>query len=188
MKEDLGEIERRLDTLPQGLKEHSERTSRLCFDLANRFGCDPEKARLAGLAHDIARAMSSEELISRAMDYNLEIGPIEGRVPVLLHGLVGAEILRRELGITDVEILGAVRCHSTGRGGMSLLDKVVFIGDKLDPGRNEAHPAIERIRELSKENLDQALLEFFNRQIASLAESGRLIHPATVEARNEFLL
>ncbi len=180
-------VEGRLDLLPSWLRDHCERTSMVCLELACRFGCDPKKAQLAGLAHDIARAMSSEELLSRAKDYGLEIGWIEKRVPILLHGPVGAEILKNELGITDGEILQAVSCHSTGRGGMSLLDKVVFIGDKIEPGK-DLYPGMERVRQLAEGNLDHALLEFLNQEIASLIENGALIHPATVEARNELVL
>lgn len=181
-------ISRRLKALPQGLQAHCQQVSRICLILAHRFGADPEKARLAGLVHDIARTLTEKELLALAQSYRLAINEVERKVPLLLHGPVGAEILRRDLGITDPEVLQAVSCHTTGRKDMSLLDKVVFLADKIEPGKSILYPEIDRVRELADKDLDQAVVEFLSWQIELLARNGSLLHLATVEARNSLLL
>lgn len=137
--------------------------------------------------HDLARDRSPEELLSLAADFHISPNEVERRLPLLLHGPVGAEILRHQWGILDKEILEAVRCHTTAASGMSRLAKIVFLADKLEPGKAELYPGLGKVRRLAHHNLDLALLEFLNWQIAFLVRRKALLHPATVQARNELL-
>lgn len=186
-KESLAEARRRLSSRPPWLLEHCEAVAALCRELARIFGEDEEKAELTGLLHDITRDKSPEELLRLARDFNLTINEIEKKMPLLLHGAVAAEILRREWGIKDEDILDAVRHHTNAAPGMSKLAKIVFLADKLEPGKAKLYPGLGKVRKLARRNLDQALLEFLNWQIAFLARRKAILHPAALQARDELL-
>jgi len=134
-------IQRRVRRLPKGLQAHIYRVMNIARELAQRHGMDPERASLGMLAHDVARAMSDEELTHRATELGLPIGVVESRVPVLLHGPVGAEILRREDGLADDMLYLAVYWHSTGHPSLDTLGKLVFLADKLDPQKISYYPS-----------------------------------------------
>jgi predicted HD superfamily hydrolase involved in NAD metabolism len=175
--------------LPRGLAEHVERVvaeaDRLAAGLRD---VDREQVELAAWGHDIARALSHQELLAKAREFGLEVSPVEVEAPILLHGPVGAEILRREHGIDDPEVLAAARFHSTGRRGMSLLEKVIFVADKVEPGKVRARPTLARVRELADRDLDAAILEYLDQLLAMASEEGWPLHPQAVAARNELLL
>jgi predicted HD superfamily hydrolase involved in NAD metabolism len=175
--------------LPRGLAEHVERVVAEADRLAAGFEeLDREQLELAAWGHDIARALSRQELLARARGFGLEVSPVEEEAPILLHGPVGAEILRQEHGIDDPEVLAAARFHSTGRAGMSLLEKVIFVADKIEPGKVRAKPALARVRELAERDLDAAILEYLDQMLVVAREEGWPLHPQAVAARNELLL
>ncbi len=175
--------------LPRGLAEHVERVVAEADRLAAAFGeLDREQVALAAWGHDIARALSPQELLTRARGFGLEVSPVEEEAPILLHGPVGAEILRQEHGIDDRQVLAAARFHSTGRAGMSLLEKVIFVADKIEPGKVRAKPALARVRELADRDLDAAILEYLDQMLVVAREEGWPLHPQAVAARNELLL
>jgi predicted HD superfamily hydrolase involved in NAD metabolism len=175
--------------LPRGLAEHVERVVAEADRLAAGFKeLGREQVELAAWGHDIARALSPQELLPRARRFGLTVSPVEEEAPILLHGPVGAEILRREYGIDDREVLAAARFHSTGRAGMSLLEKVIFVADKIEPGKVRAKPALARVRELADRDLDAAILEYLDQMLVVAREEGWPLHPQAVAARNELLL
>ncbi len=176
-----------LGRLPRGLQEHIERVRQEAKLLARRYGVDLELADRAAVAHDLARALSSEELFSLARRYGVEIGPVEKFLPVLLHGPV-AEQLLREWGEEHPQVLEAVRWHTTAQRGMSDLAKLVFLADKLDPAKERRYSFLEQVRRLSEESLDAALLEFLSQELMSHFRDQGVIHPASLEARNELLM
>ena len=180
-------LEALLDALPDGLRRHAATVREKALDLAYIHGVDPAKAELASAAHDIARAMKEEELRERARAYGLDVHPVDDNVPVLLHGPVGAEMLRRECGIDDAEILEAVRWHSTFNRGLGPVAKIAFLADKLDEHKAGRYPFQQRVDALSRENLDAAVLAFIREEIASLLKANRLIHPASIEGLNYLL-
>jgi len=104
------------------------------------------------------------------------------------YGAVAALWLQRQDGIEDEQILEAVRWHTTGRKGMGLVAKVVFLADKLDPRKVERFPYLKGVSRLARHSLDQALLEFLNYELDYFLKEGILIHPASVELRNELIL
>ncbi len=180
-------IANRLASLPQGLQAHINRVRDIALELAPLHGVDPEQASLGALAHDIARAMSDQELLERASRLGLIVGVVEQHVPLLLHGPVGAEILRREDGLEDDSIYLAVYWHTTGHLSLESLGKVVFLADKLDPRKLNRYPDQPRLRELAEQDLDQAMLDFLTREIISLASRGEMVHPAMLGARNHLV-
>lgn len=169
------------------MREHVLRVREIALGLARRYGADGEKVWLAASAHDIARAMDDARLLSEAQELGIPVGPLEEAVPFLLHGPVGAGLLRRQ-GAVDPEIYQAVYWHSTARAGMTLVEKVVFLADKLDPEKAIRYPYLTQLEALGAESLDGAVLEFLNQDMARLLRSGRLVHPASLEARNDLLL
>ena len=118
----------------------------------------------------------------------IPVHPVEAAVPVLLHGPVGAELLRRRDGLEDREVYEAVYWHSTAHKDLGVLGKIVFLADKLDPHKLARYPYIGDIEDLAATSLDRAVAEFLGRELVDLIGQGSLVHPASVEARNRLLL
>ena len=159
----------------------------IALDLAQRHGADRGKVWLAASAHDLAREWSGPELLARAGELGIESGLPEEVASVFLHGPVAAELLKRQ-GLDDPEVYNTVFWHSTARAGMTLVEKVVYLADKLDPEKAHRYPYLPEIRKLANDGLDEAILEFRGRDIARLLCSGGFVHPATLGARNQLLL
>ena len=187
LSSDNPKLDALLAQLPAGLRQHLARTRDKALELAAIHDVDPLKAGVAALAHDIARGMKDVELVRGAGAYGLTLHPVEERVTVLLHGPVGAEMLRRECGIEDPEVLEAVRWHSTFNWGLGPVARVAFLADKLDHHKASRYPYLERIDRLAEEDLDAAILSFLQEEMASRIGAGQLVHPASVEGLNELL-
>jgi predicted HD superfamily hydrolase involved in NAD metabolism len=150
--------------LPKGLVQHIEGMLAEAKDLGRRHGLDEAQVELAAWGHDIARHLSSQELLRAARRFGLQISPAEQEAPILLHGAVGAQILRCDYGIEEPEVLAAVRFHTTGRPRMSLLEKVIFVADKISPDKVRANPGLARMKELAQADLDAAVEEYFRQR------------------------
>ncbi len=185
---DLAAVQRRVDRLPAGLQAHIHRVVEIARELAVCHGINQEQAALAALAHDVARAMTDGELLRRAAGMGLPIGVVDRRVPILLHGPVGAEILQQEAGLTDISIYKAVYWHTTANPDLDELGKVVFIADKLDPAKIDSYPYLPQIRQMALQDLDRAILHFLTRQAMDRLNRGELVHPVMVETRNALLV
>ena len=185
---DLAAVQRRVDRLPAGLQAHIHRVVEIARELAVCHGMNQEQAALAALAHDVARAMTDGELLRRAAGMGLPIGVVDRRVPILLHGPVGAEILQQEAGLTDISIYKAVYWHTTANPDLDELGKVVFIADKLDPAKIDSYPYLPQIRQMAFQDMDRAILHFLTRQAMDRLNRGELVHPVMVETRNALLV
>ena len=182
-------IRQRVKTLPAGLQAHIGRAQDVARELAPHHNVDPDRAALGILAHDVARAMPGPELIARATGFRLPISPVEESVPLLLHGPVGAEILRVEDGLAagdeEADLYQAVYWHTTFHPTLvDEMGKVVFLADKLDPNKRKRIPYQPEIMELAVEDLNAAILEFLTRQVVDLADRGKEVHPMMLEARD----
>ena len=182
-------IRRRVAALPGGLQAHIGRAQEVARALAPYHGVDPERAALGILAHDVARAMPGPELIAQANRFHLPIRPVEESVPLLLHGPVGAEILRVEDGLAawgeEEDLYQAVYWHTTFHPNLvDEVGKVVFLADKLDPNKRRRIPYQPEIMVLAVENLDAAIEEFLDQQILDLQGKGKAVHPIMLEARD----
>ena len=180
-------INRRVARLPAGLQAHIQRVKEIAEELAPLHGVDLELASLAALAHDAARAMPDAELLAQARRLDVPVGFVDEKVPVLLHGPVGAEILRREDGLNDASIHAAVYWHTYAHPSLDALGKIVFLADKLDPQKARRYPYQTRLRELAGVDLDRAILEFLTNELAAQTRRGHLIHPQLVESRNHLI-
>ena len=168
------------------LYRHSIATQQLTAELAEMYGADREKANIAGLLHDCAKALSNAELLSHAELYRLPVDEIQLMQPGLLHAPVAAKLVQAELGITDEEILHAISVHNTGCPGMSGLDRALYLADCSEPDRE--YPGVETIRELIiGGDLNGALLVAMDRKISYVIQKRQMLHPLSVDARNDLL-
>ena len=147
--------------------------------LAWRWNADRTAARRAALLHDMTKELSEPAQLKLCENYDIVALPWERGKP--LHALTGAAVARREFHATEEEAL-AVRWHTTGRQGMSLLEKVIFLADYVDGTRRFS--GVDKLRRLCYENLDAALALGLETTIRQLLNKRRLIFPATLEARN----
>ncbi len=106
---------------------------------------------------------------------------------MLLHGRIGAKWLELDDGVSDADVLEAVRWHTTGRRDMGPIAKTVFLADKLDPEKISRFPRLERVAALAEKGLDAAILEYLNQELEHLLQQGFLIHPASVALRNQLI-
>lgn len=167
--------------------EHSLGVADTAAMLAARFGVDVEKARIAGLLHDCAREYAVTELAFEAARRSIDYGEVERAMPLLLHAYVGAKRAAELYGVDDDEIRQAIRRHTVGGEHMTKLDKIIYFADMIEPQRD--YPEVKALRELARTaELDEMLLEGLSKSIEFILQTGRLIHPATVAARNEILL
>lgn len=169
--------------LSEKRKKHVYGVAETAGKLAEQYGCDPKKAESAALFHDMFRSTPVEVLNMYVRQLGLDKVYLDNAN--LAHGPVAAVIMERDYGISDPDLLNAVRYHTTGRAGMSLLEKVVYLADAIEPGR--VYPGIDEIRELAQKSLDQACLRSMERSIAYIQERGLFLHPDTVSARNDLI-
>ena len=159
MKEpDLRKIRRSMENkLDHKRFEHTLGVAYTAAALAMRYGEDMHEALLAGLLHDCAKCMSNDKRLAICEKYNIAISEAERKNPFLLHAKVGSFLAMKKYGVSDKNVINAILNHTTGRPGMSLLEKIIWIADYIEPGRKQA-PNLARIRQLAFEDLDQALL------------------------------
>ena len=180
----LAELDKALAELPSGLRLHIYRVRDEAVSMAARFQADVSQVEQASLAHDIARAYGEEELLTAAREWDIPIGPVEQRIPLLLHGPVGMEIARHRLGIREEAVLKAIRWHSTGCQGLGLVGQIVFLADKLEPQKVRRRPFLARVHQLADGDLHSAILEFLREEMVDRLRKGDLIHPASLEMWN----
>lgn len=161
---------------------HSLGVSETAELLAEKFGCDPRRAALAGLVHDCARDLDDEELLKRAREAGIQASYEEKICPLLLHGPVGAVISRNHFGIEDEEVLRAVAVHTTGAPEMSPLDKIVYIADKIEPGRR--YEAVSSLRAAAQRGLNEGMAACLAHFILFLVSRGLVVHPDMVRTWN----
>lgn len=173
------------NTASDSLFAHCLGVEKTALKLAGLYGADSEKAALAGLLHDYAKGLSNEKLYRIAVENDLA-DELSLQEPGLLHAPVGAWLLKSELGIDDAEILEAVKVHTTGVAGMSLLGKIVYLADYIEPGRTQA--GVKIVREIAFSDLEKALLEAVNLTIKKVLDRGKILHPNSISFRNSLII
>lgn len=164
---------------------HSLGTADTAKNLALKYGLDAEKAYTAGLLHDAAKCFPKEKSL-RIIDEHLEIEETERENYKTIHAPVSAYIAKEYFGVTDSEILSAIRWHTIGKTGMSLFEKIIFLADKIEPNTRDADYRNELIKLLDEENgLDKALLKCYKMTIISLVERNLKICPLTIDIYND---
>lgn len=146
--------------------------------LAMKYGEDIKAARIAGVLHDCAKCFTGEKLLTVCKKNHLEVTEVEKRNPFLLHGKVGAFLAKEKYEIDDSDVLNAISYHTTGRENMSLLEKIIFIADYIEPGRKQASN-LQEIRELAFHNIDDCMVRILADTLAYLKKSGKEIDDMT---------
>lgn len=161
--------------------QHSVGVEEVACDMAVIFGYDMEKAQFAGLLHDCARHLSDEELIKKCKEYDLPVSEVERKCGFLLHGKVGAVFTRDIYGIKDEDILSSIIYHTTGRPAMSLLEKIIFTADYIEPYRKPL-PRIHEIRSAAYTDIDLAVTMVLENMLNYLRDSGSVIDTLSLDA------
>ena len=164
---------------------HSLNVADSAAELSEIYGCDKEKAYLAGILHDITKEEGLDaqyELIERNSH---KLTKLERNNPAVIHQMSGEAYCRLELGITDEEILSAIRYHTTGKANMTTLQKVVYTADFISADRN--YPDVEEMRSLALKSLDDAMLYSLKYTITKLTSKAELIHSDSFECYNSVL-
>ena len=135
--------------------EHSLNVAERAVFLAEKYGADPEKAYFAGLIHDICKGIPSEEQLAMIKAEGIEPDEDTLKSPALWHSIAGAIYAEHELCVSDEDVLNAVRYHTSGRGNMSILEKVIYMADLTSAERN--YPDAEYTRNLTDKSLDEGI-------------------------------
>ncbi|MFW8597592.1 bis(5'-nucleosyl)-tetraphosphatase (symmetrical) YqeK [Enterococcus innesii] len=161
--------------------EHVLGVEKTAVALAEKYGASPVKASIAALTHDYAKERNDEEfqLVIRRDGFDLDLLNWNNAI---WHGLVGADFVQRELEIDDEEILQAIRLHTTGAAKMSLLDKIIYVADYIEPGRT--FPGVVEAREIAMIDLDAAVAYETKHTLLHLIETEAVIYPKTIETYN----
>ncbi len=165
--------------------QHSEGVAETAVSLCKKWGGDREILLYAGLLHDVARDLSTEELIEIAKKNGYPVDEIEACNPILLHGPVGSILARNELGIDNPEILNCIVFHTTGRKNITLNESLIYLSDFIEPGRQFADASY--VRSLAFKNLEDALLEETRMNVSFLMKEKMPIHIRTIEMFNSLL-
>ena len=161
----------------QGAEEEAVR-------LARRWGADPVKAARAAILHDCTKYLEREEQLQLCEKYGIVLDELERQAVKLLHSKTGAWIARDVFGADD-EVFEAIYWHTTGKADMSLLDKILYMADYMEPNRD--FPGVERLRTLAYEDLDAAVIAGCETSIQEMEDRGLEVHRNTLAAR-DFLL
>lgn len=161
---------------------HTLGVAEKAVELALRYGADSDKAYIAALLHDLAKPMDHSSMLMIAADSGIIFDNETLESADLLHGAIGAIVSEKEIGLSDTDILTAIRYHTTGRPGMTVLEKVIFLADFIEPGRS--FPGLDEIRRLSTVDLDEAVLAALESTIEHLNQAKIKIHNSTIESRD----
>ncbi len=151
--------------------------------LSFRWGADVEDARCAAILHDLTKKLSLEEQLILCEKYGIIIDIVERREVKLLHSVTGAAMAEHEFGMPS-EVCSAIRWHTTGKAGMSLLEKIIYISDYIEPTRT--FDGVEKLRALAYSDLDSAMLEGLSMTVAEITERGKTPHQNTLLAIEYF--
>ena len=175
------------EKLPKKRFEHSLRVAETAVKMAGIFGGDAERVEIAGILHDYAKYDELSKLYQKVTKYELD-NTLLAYNSEILHGPVGAAIMKNEFGIEDEEIYLAIYHHTTGRPHMTLSEKIIFVADYIEPGRTQ--PGVEDIRKMifDEQELDKAIYEISKRTVLYLAEADHVIYPLTIDCLNYYNL
>lgn len=158
--------------------EHTYSVASEAVKLAERYGADTDKAELAALFHDMFRSTPVQVLDMYVRQLGLPKRIIDN--PNLSHGKIAAVVMKKDYGIEDEDMINAVAYHTTGRAGMSKLEKIIFLADAIEPGRN--YPTVEETRSMAYVDLDRACISSLERTVEYIREIGEYLDPDTLNA------
>lgn len=164
--------------------QHTLGVMETAIALAKQYGGDEQKAELAAIFHDYAKFRPKAEMKEIIIEQGFPQNLLEYNSE-LWHAPVGAYLTEKEAGIIDPEVLEAIRFHTSGRPGMTLLDKIIYLADYIEPGRH--FPGVEEVRNVAKENLDKALIMAVKNTIIFLLKKNQTVYPETFYTYNDLI-
>ena len=158
---------------------HVRGTEEEAIRLAQRYGADVTQARVAALLHDCTKKLNMEQQLALCRKYGIVLDELEQKALKLLHAKTGAEIARDIFGVSDA-VYEAIKWHTTGKADMTLLEKVIYLADFIEPNRD--FPGVDTLREAVYEDLDKGLAMGLEMTVEEMAEMGNPVHENTLEA------
>lgn len=165
---------------------HSVNVSKEAARLAKRYGADVKKAEIAGMLHDITKELPFDEQLKMMESNGIILSNVQLDGKKLWHAITGSLYIHTVLNITDQDIVNAVRYHTTGRQGMSLLEQIIYVADFTSAERTYAD--VEIMRKKADENLESAMLFGVTFTLSNLVKRKLTVHPNTVALYNELIL
>jgi predicted HD superfamily hydrolase involved in NAD metabolism len=164
--------------------QHTLGVMETAIALAEQYGADVKKTELAAIFHDYAKFRPKDEMQTIISTKGFPLDLLEYNSE-LWHAPAGAYLVEHEAGIADKEVLEAIRYHTSGRPGMTLLEKVIYLADYIEPGRH--FPGVEEVRELAKEDLDKALIKAVQNTIMFLMKKNQTVYPDSFHTYNDLV-
>jgi len=164
---------------------HSLNVAHEAQRLAELYGEDPEKAYFAGLMHDVCKELPAEEQEELVRASSFAVSKEELVTKPVWHGIAGAYFLQVRMGVTDPDVLNAVRYHTVGRAGMTRLEEIVYLADLISEDRT--YDGVEQMRQLCLTSINAAMLEGIRFSIETTLKKGGYLPPVTVEAYNQYI-
>ncbi|MTV82637.1 bis(5'-nucleosyl)-tetraphosphatase (symmetrical) YqeK [Secundilactobacillus folii] len=164
--------------------EHVQRVEATAIKLAKQYGVNVEKASIAGLIHDYAKQRPDKDFIDAIHRYKLDPDLVNWN-NAIWHGVVGAELIKTELGIFDEEIIDAVRFHTTGNRYMTKLAQIIYMADYIEPARD--FDGVEKARLLTSQNLALAVAYQTKHTLMYLLTNNQRIYPKTIDTYNAWV-
>ena len=162
---------------------HTKNVKKMAVQLARRWGADPEKAAVAAYLHDSAKELPRDELLQIFADNAIIADNAARRPAPIWHGIAAAILCQTQWGVTDPDVLSAIRCHTTGKPGMSKLDKILYLADMTSAERD--YPGVEPLRKLEFEDLDKAICAALEQSIQFVKDSGKPVDPESQAALDD---
>ena len=162
---------------------HTKNVKKMAVKLAKRWGADPEKAAMAAILHDSAKELPKQELLQIFADNAIIAENAPARPLPVWHGIAAAILAETQWGITDPEILSAIRCHTTGKPGMSKLDKIIYLADMTSAERD--WPGVNKLRKLELKDLDAAMLAALKQTNDFVLSQGKPLDPVSKAAYDD---
>ena len=163
--------------------EHTLGVEKTAVNMARIFGEDEEQAALAGLLHDCAKCLSLSQMLKAAKGEDTD--PVMKESKALMHAVAGMCMARDVYDVKDEAVLSAIRWHTTGRGQMTNLEKIVYLADMIEPNR-KPYPGLEPLRQLCMQDLDQAMHTALRMSYEHVMEQGKTLHPDTLAALKDY--
>ena len=161
--------------------EHTLGVMFTCAALAMVHDCDLITAQTAGLLHDCAKCIPNKKKLKMCSQHHIPVSEFEQEHPFLLHAKLGAYVAKAKYDVTDENILSAITWHTTGKPEMTLLEKIVYIADYIEPKRDKA-PNLAIVRKLAFQDLDECMYKILGDTLAYLEENPKDIDNATKDA------
>ena len=165
---------------------HSCNVAEEAVILAKLYGCDEEKAYTAGILHDITKEFPKEEQLQIIRDGGIILDDVQKIAPKLWHSVSGSVYIQTHLGLTDEDVINAIRYHTTGRANMSLLEKIIYTADYTSAERS--YNGADVMREKSRNSLEEAMIFSCQFTLQNLSEKQAAIHPDQLFCYNDLVL